>query len=223
MFAMENSPILYTFRRCPFAMRARMALYTAGINPELREVVFRDKPAHMLEISPKGTVPVLQPPDGTVIDESLDVMLWALEQNDPENWLRRKDDALALIEENDTTFKNALDRYKYPDRFHDQKDLHWRAEGEKFLQKLEQRLETNGGFLQGNTPTLADHAIFPFIRQFRMPDPAWFDNQMPYPNLRAWLHGLMESTTFKAIMPKLQPWQMGQNPVYLLENHHSSH
>lgn len=212
---MENNHILYSFRRCPFAIRGRMALYTAGINPEVREIIFRNKPVHMLEISPKGTVPVLQLQDGTVIDESLDVMLWALEQSDPKNWLRDKDDALTLIAENDGPFKNALDRYKYPDRYEDQKDTDWRAQGEQFLTKLEERLNKNGGFLQADEPTIADYAIFPFIRQFRMPDKHWFDEEMPYPKLRQWLFDFMESDTFKAIMPKLKPWEAGQGAVYL--------
>lgn len=196
-----------------------MALYTAGINPEVREIVFRDKPEEMLDISPKGTVPVLQLQDGTVIDESLDVMLWALDRNDPKDWLRNKDDALELIKENDGPFKVALDRYKYPDRYDDeiQESEDWRANGEEFLVKLEERLNKNGGYLQASEPTLADYAIFPFIRQFRMPDKHWFDEEAPYPKLRAWLFELMESDIFKAIMPKLKVWEPGQEPVYLLQ------
>ena len=217
---MSDNPILYSFRRCPYAMRGRMALYIAGINPEVREVVFRDKPKHMLEISPKGTVPVLQLDDGTVIDESLDVMLWALEQNDPDNWRENKKEALELIKENDGPFKVALDRYKYPDRYNDKQDEpkqdeDWRAHGEQFLAKLEDRLNRNGGYLVAGHPTLADYAIFPFIRQFRMPDKLWFDEEAYYPKVRTWLYEFMENDTFKAIMPKLAPWESGQDPVYL--------
>ena len=203
-------------------MRGRMALYSASINPEVREVVFRDKPRHMIKISPKGTVPVLQLKDGTVIDESLDVMLWALEQNDPDNWLESKDEALELIKENDGPFKVALDRYKYPDRYDDKQDEpkqneDWRAHGEEFLAQLEDRLNRNGGYLVADHPTLADYAIFPFIRQFRMPDKLWFDEEAPYPKVRTWLYGFMECDTFKAIMPKLETWKPGQDPVYLLQ------
>ena len=111
---------LYSFRRCPFAMRGRMGLFAAGLNPEVREIVLRDKPAHMLEISPKGTVPVLWLEDGSVIDESLDVMLYALGKSDPRNWLKNKTQALELISENDGSFKQALDRYKYPNRYEDE-------------------------------------------------------------------------------------------------------
>lgn len=203
-------------------MRGRMGLYAAGVQCELREVLLRDKPAEMLEISPKGTVPVLQLTDGTVIDESLDVMLWALEKNDPHNWLRHKDEALALIRKNDGPFKVALDRYKYPDRYKDETNTppeneNWRANGEEFLADLEERLNKNGGYLQGNAPALADYAIFPFIRQFRMPDTFWFDEEAPYPKLRQWLSSFTEGPTFKAIMAKHKPWQPGQTPVYLLE------
>ena len=209
--------VLYSFRRCPFAMRGRMGLYTAGLNPEVREIVLRDKPEHMLEISPKGTVPVLWLPDGSVVDESLDVMLFALEHKDPRNWLKNKEQAIDLISENDGSFKQALDRYKYPNRYEDEDgfvDTNWRAEGEKFLQKLEDRL-TENAFLFGDTPELADHAIFPFIRQFRMPDTEWFDNEAPYPHLRTWLNTMIESDLFKAIMPKLKPWQPGDDVIYL--------
>ena len=214
-------PILYSFRRCPFAMRGRMGLYAAGLNPEVREITLRDKPPHMLEISPKGTVPVLWLEDGSVIDESLDVMLYALNQKDPNNWLKNKKEALELISENDSSFKQALDRYKYPNRYEDEDgfgETNWRAEGEKFLQKLEARLEVNL-FLFGHAPELADHAIFPFIRQFRMPDPEWFDGTnkvaAPYPQVKRWLNTLIESDIFQAIMPKLKPWEAGDAPLFL--------
>lgn len=212
-----KTPILYSFRRCPFAMRGRMGLYAAGLNPEVREIILRAKPAHMLEISPKGTVPVLWLEDGSIIDESLDVMLYALGKSDPRNWLKNKKEALDLISENDSSFKQALDRYKYPNRYEDEEnfaDTNWRKEGEKFLQKLEDRL-TQNTYLFGDTPELADHAIFPFIRQFRMPDKEWFDNEAPYPRLREWLNTMIESDIFKAIMPKLKLWEPGAEPIYL--------
>lgn len=205
-------------------MRGRMGLYAAGLNPEVREIILRDKPASMLEISPKGTVPVLWLEDGSVIDESLDVMLYALGKHAPRNWLKNKNEALELISENDSSFKQALDRYKYPNRYEDEEDFNetdWRKEGEKFLQKLEDRLEVNP-FLFGDSPELADHAIFPFIRQFRMPDTEWFDGTSanasataPYPHVKRWLHTMMESELFKAIMPKLDPWEEGDEPLFL--------
>lgn len=216
----KNTPphvILYSFRRCPFAMRARMALYASGFNPEVREITLKNKPAHMLALSPKGTIPVLWLKDGTVLDESLDIMLYALGKNDRTNWLKNKQQALDLILENDISFKHALDRYKYPNRYENEADFadtNWRAEGEKFLQKLEDRL-TQNAFLLSNTPELADYAIFPFIRQFRMPDPDWFDTSAPYPHLKKWLGTLTQSPIFKAVMPKLAPWQEGDAPIFL--------
>lgn len=210
----EKHPILYSFRRCPFAMRGRMGLFAAGLNPQVREILLRDKPPHMLEISPKGTVPVLLLEDGTVIDESLDVMLYALGKNDPRNWLKNKTEALELIKENDGPFKQALDRYKYPNRYENEPQKDWRAEGEKFLTALESRLSKTP-YLFGDQPELADYAIFPFIRQFRMPDEHWFDNQAPYPHVRQWLNTMMNCDVFKAIMPKLNQWEEGQEPIYL--------
>ena len=210
-------PILYTFRRCPFAMRARMALFQAQIECEVREVVLRDKPAHMLEISPKGTVPVLLLPNGNIIDESLDVMLWALSQNDPDNWFSHKKEALTLIKESDGPFKMALDRYKYPNRYPKEQHTNWRAQGEEFLQKLEQKL-TQTKFLQKEAPTLADFAIFPFIRQFRMPNPTWFDEEMPYPQVRNWLATMLETPNFKGVMQKRPPYSPNQELTYLLKN-----
>jgi len=210
-------PVLYSFRRCPYAMRARMALYAAGLNPEVREITLRNKPAHMLEISAKGTIPVLWLEDGAVIDESLDVMLYALNKNDPRSWLNNKQQALELIYENDTLFKHSLDRYKYPNRYKTETGFaktDWRKEGEKFLQKLEDRLSQNT-FLFGAQAGLADYALFPFVRQFRMPDPEWFDNTAPYPNLRKWLETMTQSDIFKAIMPKLSPWAEGDKAFHL--------
>lgn len=193
-------PILYSYRRCPYAMRARMALRYAGIAVEHREIVFSAKPAHMLQISPKGTVPVLQLADGRVLEESLDIMHWALAQHDPDGWLQH-DDA-ALIEENDGQFKLALDRYKYAAQ-PAQKAAH-RAEAEKFLHKLEARLQRHA-YLCGGTLSITDIAIFPFVRQFAGVDEAWFA-QAPYPALRLWLDGLVESELFTGVMRKFTTW-----------------
>jgi len=204
-------PILYSFRRCPYAMRARMAILLAGQKVELRDILLRDKPAEMLAASPKGTVPVLVLPDGTVIDESLDVMLWALGMADPDGLLEGASESLALIRQNDGDFKTALDRYKYITRYPDEADTDWRAKGEVFLQTLEDRLNKNI-YLLGPKPRLADYAIFPFIRQFRMPDAAWFDNVAPYPNVRTWLSTFTESPTFKKVMAKHPQWQVGDAP-----------
>ncbi|SDD37975.1 glutathione S-transferase [Kordiimonas lacus] len=207
----DAHPILYSFRRCPYAMRARLAIANAGVGVKLREVVLRDKPAHMLEISPKGTVPVLQLADGTVIDESLDVMRWALEQHDPDGWLTPEAgtlaDTLALIAGCDGDFKHHLDRYKYAARYEDVDPIEHRKAAEVFLAKLEARLN-DGAWLFGSRACLADYAVLPFIRQFASVDRAWFDSA-PYPALHAWLKAFMDGDFFKSVMNKYPQWQPG--------------
>ncbi|MDF0378320.1 glutathione S-transferase [Methylophilus sp. YYY-1] len=194
-------PILYSYRRCPYAMRARMAIWAANIQVEVREISLREKPAHLLQISPKGTVPVLQLPDGTVLEQSLDIMQWALAQNDPQGWLNADHDAVnALITINDGEFKQALDRYKYPDRYHEQAQLGYREQGEQFLQRLEAALEQHD-YLLGDKPSMADVAIFPFIRQFAAVDADWFASSA-YPKLRVWLEGWLQSPLFEKVMQK---------------------
>jgi len=195
-------PILYSFRRCPFAMRARLALAVAGGRVELREILLRAKPAAMLEASPKATVPVLVLPDGQVIDESIDIMRWALGRSDPEGWLAR-DDA-ALIATNDGAFKQHLDAYKYPNR-HDGDAIAHREAGLAFLRVLDARL-VPGGQLCGSARGLADAAIMPFVRQFAAVDPDWFA-ALPLPALQNWLAGHIASPLFEAIMLRLTPWK----------------
>jgi glutathione S-transferase len=191
-------PILYTYRRCPYAMRARMALKLADIEVETREISLRDKPAHMLQISPKATVPVLVLADGNVIEESIDIMLFALNNHALVTNIHA--DNRALILENDTSFKQALDGYKYPERYPIKTQTQHRADGEFFLQKLENLLSEHTCLLQ-DSPSLADIAIFPFIRQFAAVDPSWFENS-PYPKLRIWLDSWINSDLFKSIMTK---------------------
>jgi glutathione S-transferase len=207
-------PILYSYRRCPYAMRARMALRYAEIAVDIREITLRDKPQHMLHISPKATVPVLMLPDGTVIDESLDIMRYALERNDPQDWLmsekyqlqpHAKEQARDLIAENDGSFKSALDRYKYASRFPEKSPETYRAEGEIFLAKLESRLGQHFCLLRESC-SMADIAIFPFVRQFALVDSTWFEHS-PYPALRAWLNGWLNSALFLGVMEKQTPWQ----------------
>lgn len=184
-------------------MRARMALHYAGIAVETREIALKDKPAHMLQISRKGTVPVLQLADGTVLEQSLDIMHWALAQHDPGGWLgsaQQQADAAELIALNDGDFKQALDRYKYAIRFPEQPPAIHRAQGEQFLARLEERLSTQL-YLQGDRVHLADIAIFPFIRQFSMVDAAWFETA-DYPRLQVWLNAGLASDLFQAIMRK---------------------
>ncbi|ADI30724.1 glutathione S-transferase [Methylotenera versatilis] len=191
-------PILYSYRRCPYAMRARMALKLAGIDVEIREISLRDKPAHMLQVSPKATVPVLVLQDGTVIEQSLDIMHWALQQH--ALGANASASADTLILENDTAFKQALDAYKYPERYPSKTQIQHRADGEVFLQKLENLLLENI-YLFSTTPSLADIAIFPFVRQFAAVDSAWFE-AASYPKLQLWLSRLIESELFISVMEK---------------------
>lgn len=204
-----SSNILYSFRRCPYAMRARMAIAVSGIKVELREVVLRDKPQALLELSPKATVPVLQTNEGTIIDESLDIMHWALQQSDPENWLAIIDHD--LITNNDGDFKHWLDRYKYADRYPKQSEQFFRQQGEKTLFRLEQCL-IKTRYLSSQSITLTDIALFPFIRQFAFVDINWFE-QTPYPNLQNWLNTFISSPLFIRVMKKYPPWQKESDPV----------
>ncbi|PPR11532.1 MAG: hypothetical protein CFH44_00006 [Proteobacteria bacterium] len=190
-------PILYSFRRCPYAIRARMALKIADIDYELRNILLRDKPVEMLQASSKGTVPVLVLTD-KVIDESFDIMLWALKQHDPLSLLDNIDKSLELIKINDTSFKMALDRYKYPTRYKDD-PTDWQLEASKFVKQLEYLLAENT-YLLKNEPSLADFAIFPFIRQFTMPDKTYFENT--FPQTAIWLETMVNNNIFKNVMPK---------------------
>ncbi len=197
-------------------MRARMALWIADIAVELREVKLANKPPELLEASEKATVPVLVLTDGTVLDESVDIMRWALSQNDPEGWLSGDDQA--LITRNDGPFKHHLDRYKYPTRYPDETGgdkgafrLRHRSEGYEILQELDARLADQPQ-LCGDTRTLADIALFPFLRQFANTDRAWFDAQ-PIPHLQRWLAEHLESDLFKSVMPKFVPWKAGDEVI----------
>lgn len=189
-----------------------MALYVCDIHCELREVVLRDKPQTMLDISPKGTVPVLQLPDGEVLEESLDIMLWALSLNDPLQWLPSDpSEQIELIARNDDEFKNALDRYRYPDRYSGVDALEQRALGYAFLEMLEARLEQHI-YLYSDHAMLSDIAIFPFVRQYANTDTDWFAAQ-PIPRLQQWLSNLVESELFAAVMGKYAQWHEGDERV----------
>lgn len=195
-----SEALLYSFRRCPYAMRARLALRYSGVTVRIVEVSLKAKPAEMLALSPKGTVPVLNV-DGRVIEESLEIMQWALAQNDPDNWLRHGDPAVfALIAENDQGFKYHLDRYKYAERYPEKPMEHYRAGGEVFLQKLEDLL-TDHAYLLADHPSLADMALAPFVRQFAHVDREWFAGA-PYPRLQQWLERFLQSPLFVAVMAK---------------------
>ena len=217
---MTDPPILYSFRRCPYAMRARMALLIAGITVELREVKLAAKPPEMIEASAKGTVPVLLLSDGSVIDESIAIMRWALSQNDPEGWLAGDDaeETEALIARNDGPFKRALDRYKYPTRYPGEAGgdeetfrLDHRTHGLSVLHDLDARLGSSA-HLCGVRRKLADIALFPFIRQFANTDREWFDAQ-GLPHVQEWLERHLASDLFASVMPKFTPWKAGDEPI----------
>jgi glutathione S-transferase len=205
---MTMRPILYSFRRCPYAMRARMALLASGQTVQIREILLRAKPQAMRDASPKATVPVLVLPDGTVIDESLDIMRWALERGDPAHWLDGADHA--LIATNDGAFKHHLDRYKYPERYKPDGIDH-RSEALALLRGLETRLSAHD-YLCGDCLTMTDVAIFPFVRQFAATDQAWF-NAQEISRVQHWLSRLLSSDLFAAAMVRHAPWQPGDAPI----------
>lgn len=213
---MRQHHTLYSFRRCPYAMRARLGLIASNTRVELREIVLRNKPAHMLELSPKGTVPVLWLKDGTVIDESLGIAKWALTLNDPLKLLEPQNVGLAgmetLIEENDGPFKHHLDRTKYGTRYPDENPEDHRTKASAFLKKLNEKLE-NQHFLCGQRQSLADIAIAPFVRQFANIDRNWFNNQ-PWPHLITWLDEFLAHPLFQLIMQKYPAWTTG-DPITL--------
>jgi len=207
---MTPLPILYSFRRCPYAIRARLAIASSGLRVELREIVLRDKAPEFLATSPSATVPCLK--DGeSVLDESLDIMLWALGRADPEGWLEPEEGsletALDLIGTCDGPFKRHLDRYKYDTRYDDAVRDTERACASEFLWQLDKRLAV-GGWLLGNRASLADFAILPFVRQFANTDRGWFDAE-GWPALKAWLAGFEASDRFKSVMPKWRAWHAG--------------
>lgn len=207
-------PILYSFRRCPYAIRARLAIKVSNVQVEIREVLLKDKPAEMLSISPKGTVPVLELVNGTIIDESRDIMTWALTQHDPENWLLtenvKQEEVECLIDFNDNEFKHALDHYKYADRYPEHTMEIYRQQGEVFLQQLEEKLTIND-YLMGPEISLTDMAVFPFIRQFAYVDKDWFD-QTSYTKLQKWLEQLLNTKLFHQVMRKYPRWHNGDEP-----------
>lgn len=204
---------LYSFRRCPYAMRARLGILFAELQVELREIILKNKPAQMLEISPKGTVPVLHPLDGGVIEESREIMEWALGQQDPQGLLDAEvlHQANTLIEQNDSEFKHWLDRYKYADRHPEMTQTEYRQQGEAFLQVLEALL-VNNPFLLGKNATIADIGIMPFVRQFAHVDRDVFYS-LPYPNLQRWLIHWLEHPFFLQAMTRFQLWHEGDAPV----------
>lgn len=212
-----SEPVLYSFRRCPYCMRAHMGLKNAGLKIQLREVDLKEMPEEALAISAKATVPLLVMPDTSVIDESWDILKWSLEQNDPDNWLGENKqfllEAEMLVETNDFSFKDELDHYKYADRFPENSEQHYRAACEEFIEELEDMLCENT-YLLADQITIADIAVFPFIRQFSLVDITWFE-QSPYPMVRQWLEQLIAGELFQNIFQKHSNWQMGDATTYI--------
>lgn len=202
---MEKLPILYSFRRCPYAMRARMALLLNNVAVQLREVVLKDKPSSLLAYSPKGTVPVLVSVDEFVIEESREIIDWAIQQSASPAFDLACPDQQLLIEKNDNLFKENLDKYKYFDRYPEYSQEYYREQGEHFLAQLEQHL-THQPYLFGQQISYADIAIFPFIRQFAGVEKDWFANSK-YTQLRQWLNVFLNSEQFKTIMFRFSPWR----------------
>ena len=202
-------PILYSFRRCPYAMRARLAIASSGIQVELREIILRDKAPEFLETSPTATVPCLKINE-RVIDESLHIMAWALGKNDPETLMQMPNEGYSLMSTCDGPFKQSLDRYKYPNRYPDIDPIENREAASDFIRAIEQRLDDN---LFGNAPKLADIAILPFVRQFAHVDLEWFSAQ-PWEKTKMWLQKFKESHQFADIMGKYPKWVNGDMPTY---------
>lgn len=211
----KRLPVFWSFRRCPYAMRARLAVCSAGIQVELREILLRDKPGAFFKASPKGTVPVVELVDGKVLEESRDVMQWALARNDPDGWLdvqhRDPEGAAAFLDALDGPFKTHLDRYKYASRFDPEAALMHREAGAAMLAEFDAKLGSQPS-LSGEKNGLLDFATLPFVRQFRIADPVWFDEQ-PWPYLNRWLQTFLESRLFASVMKKYAVWQEGGDGV----------
>jgi glutathione S-transferase len=213
----DTLPVLYSFRRCPYAMRARLALAISSQACELREVVLKAKPTELFSASAKATVPVLVLPSGEVIEQSLAIMHWALGLNDPARWLTSDAEQAAqvqtLIDDCDQTFKHHLDRYKYPNRYEGADAQQHRAAAAVWLQRLAQQL-TPEGWLFGPAASLADMAIAPFVRQFAQTDPLWFE-QHDWPALQVWLRRIVSGALFESVMDKYPAWESGSTgPVF---------
>lgn len=213
-----NIPILYSLQNCPYAMRARIALLLAEQTIIVRAITLKDKPQAMLNASPKGEVPVLILPNGTVIEQSYDIMLWALQQNDSANLLHRdvpefSQQILQLIERGDNEFKHPLEQYRAAKRYHQDSEIQWRQQCEIFIEDIEYNLNQSGFFV-GNQLSLADYAFIPFMRQFGRVDRKWFA-QAPYPKFKTWLSTQLQSRLYARMMTKHPLWDNNSAICYL--------
>ena len=209
-------PILYTFRRCPYAMRARFAIRSSKIIVEIREIKLQEKPSEFLKLSPKGTVPVLITNSGEVLEESLDIIYWALNKNDPHKWLAKgkleNQDIIKLLDDLENKFKPNLDKYKYPSRFSGVDQYLHRDKNLCFLKKLNYYIKNNKS-LNCEHLSLLDYAIFPFVRQFRNVDQDWFD-KLNFIFLNKWINQIIDSQDFSSIMKKFKKWEPNDVPIY---------
>lgn len=209
MTTISSLPMLYSLRNCPYAMRARMAVYVSGQAVQLRDIVLSDKPVHMHQVSPKGTVPVLVLSNGEVLEQSLEIMMWAFEQSDPNNYLmsdspNTRAEMLSLVDLFDTEFKLRLEKYRSAKRYHNESVLEHRLACEQYLKMLELKLSQHA-YLMSHSPSLADLAILPFIRQLARVERQWY-LQSPYPNIRKWLDDYLQSRMFSKVMTKYPLW-----------------
>ncbi|MEH6443273.1 MAG: glutathione S-transferase [Oceanospirillaceae bacterium] len=216
--SLDSSPILYSLQNCPYAMRARLALLLSKQTIIIRAITLKDKPQVMLTASPKGTVPVLILAEGNVIEESFDIMLWALKRSDPSNLLHQDQpdihqQIIQLIQRGDDEFKHPLEQYRASKRYHRDNEIAWREQCEVFIQELEQRLSDNGFFV-GNQNSLADYSFIPFMRQFGRVDRKWFA-QAPYPHVKAWLATQLQSQLYAKMMTKHALWNEQQQCCFL--------
>jgi glutathione S-transferase len=213
----QKAPILYSFRRCPYAMRARLALAVSGQSCLLREVFLRDRPEELYEVSPKGTVPVLVLSDGRVLEQSLDIMQWTLSNRDPEDWLppdqEAADQTKRLIDACDGDFKHSLDRYKYSARHKPEEREEHREAAAAFLRDLNTQL-AHAPFLLGNRLRMVDQALAPFVRQFAMTDKDWFNGQA-WPHLALWLETFLASPLLARVMHKHDVWKSEDAPLLI--------
>ncbi|MEM5527480.1 glutathione S-transferase [Gammaproteobacteria bacterium AS21] len=213
----DSYPVLYSLQNCPYAMRARLALLLSEQVVIIRAITLKNKPQHMLEVSPKGTVPVLILADGSVLQESIDIMLWALKQQDPHQLLLQDEEQyqqiIELIERGDNEFKHPLEQYRAAKRYHKDTEQYWRQQCEVFIAELEQRLEETGHFV-GQQLSLADYAFIPFMRQFGRVDRKWFA-QAPYPKVKAWLTTQLQSRLYAKMMTKHELWQHHAQNIFL--------
>ena len=207
---LETYPVLYSFRRCPYAMRARLSLVVSKTRVEIREVLLKKKPKEFLDVSASATVPCLITNE-EILDESMDIMYWALKKSDPQNWLKMPKLGNDLIKENDTSFKHYLDLTKYHIRYPRLNPKESRIKASAFLIKLESIMVDN--FLFGPTPTIADMSILPFVRQFANTDLEWFDNQN-WPRVKSWLYKFISSEIFHEIQIKFVQWQTNSKPCF---------